>query len=55
MIKLILLKAYQISYTLEDSTAWGLDIATHLEVIESYALDADTWQQIASEHQMPRA
>ena len=37
------------------STAWGLDIATHLEAIESYALDADTWQQIASEHQLPRA
>ena len=33
----------------------GLDIATHLEVIETYAIDADTWQQIASEHQMPRA
>ena len=37
------------------STAWGLDIATHLEVIESYALDADAWQQNASEHQLPRA
>lgn len=37
------------------STAWGLDISAHLEVIETYAADADAWQQIASEHQMPRA
>jgi len=39
----------------EWSTAWGLDISGHLEVIETYALDAGQWTQTASDHQMPRA
>ena len=37
------------------STAWGLDIAAHLAVIETYAEDAGRWLQTASDHQVPRA
>ena len=37
------------------STAWGLDIAVHLEAIQTYAMDAGTWHQTASDHQIPRA
>ena len=41
---------------LEDwSTAWGLDITTHLSAVEEYAEDVGTWRLVASHHQLPRA
>ena len=35
--------------------AWGLDIAQHVEVIQTYAADAGQWNLIANEHRLPRA
>jgi len=35
--------------------AWGLDIATHLTVIETYVEDVDHWSLVASDHQLPHA
>lgn len=35
--------------------AWGLDVSTHLAVIETYAADAGTWTLVAKQHQLPRA
>lgn len=37
------------------STAWGLDIAGHLAVIQTYAEDNTRWHLTASNHQLPRA
>lgn len=36
------------------STAWGLDVATHLNRIERYATDNGQWTLSASNHQFPR-
>jgi nitroreductase len=36
------------------STAWGLDVATHLNRIERYATDNGQWTLNASNHQFPR-
>jgi len=36
------------------STAWGLDVATHLNRIERYASDNGQWTLNASNHQFPR-
>jgi hypothetical protein len=35
--------------------AWGLDVASHLRVIESYANDGGAWNLVATNHQVPRA
>ena len=37
------------------AVAWGLDVATHLRVIETYADDEGTWDLVATDHQVPRA
>ena len=37
------------------TTAWGIDVASHLEVIQTYAQDAGASTLEASEHQLPRA
>ncbi len=37
------------------TAAWGLDIAAHLTVIQSYADDTDGWTLRADHHQLPRA
>ena len=37
------------------STPGGLDVSTHLAVIETYAADAGTWTLVAKQHQLPRA
>ncbi|MDA0925392.1 MAG: DUF309 domain-containing protein [archaeon] len=36
------------------STAWGLDVALHLETIANYAEDNGSWKLVAAEHQFPR-
>ena len=37
------------------TTAWGIDVASHLVVIRTYAQDAGAWTLKASDHQLPRA
>ena len=37
------------------AVAWGLDVATHLSVIETYADDEGVWNLVATDHQVPRA
>ena len=37
------------------TTAWGLDIAAHFTVIQSYAEDTGEWTLRAEHHQLPRA
>lgn len=39
----------------EWTVAWGLDVATHLRVIETYADDGGAWKLVATDHQVPRA
>jgi predicted transcriptional regulator len=36
------------------STAWGLDVALHLETIANYAADNGRWTLVAADHQFPR-
>ena len=36
-------------------TAWGIDIASHLQSLAGYHRDAGQWTLVAADHQLPRA
>jgi hypothetical protein len=37
------------------TSMWGLDIETHLAMVNAYADDVGTWSLVAADHQLPQA